>query len=152
MIRKMTPTGFSIKGISAIITAQDPNIDPSDAKSIAEEIRFNLLSSVFGDSKTTSIRSPVRKATSASSAVSKKEEAKQNKLVISELKEIKKSGGAQIRDLTVFDIYEGDKLAQGQKSVALRATFQGSTEALTEDNIQQLSQKTTPLQSWHLQP
>ncbi|MGZ3691653.1 MAG: phenylalanine--tRNA ligase subunit beta, partial [Pseudobdellovibrio sp.] len=57
------------------------------------------------------------------------------------LKEIKKSGGAQIRDLTVFDIYEGDKLAQGQKSVALRATFQGATEALTEENIQQLSQK-----------
>lgn len=57
------------------------------------------------------------------------------------LKEIKKSGGQSIRDLVVFDIYEGDKLALGQKSVALRATLQGVSESLTDDNIQQLSQK-----------
>jgi phenylalanyl-tRNA synthetase beta chain len=57
------------------------------------------------------------------------------------LKEAKKACGAQVRDLHVFDIYEGDKLPAGQKSVAVRAVFQGATEALTEENLQQLSQK-----------
>jgi phenylalanyl-tRNA synthetase beta subunit len=32
-------------------------------------------------------------------------------------------------------------LPAGQKSVAVRAVFQGATEALTEENLQQLSQK-----------
>jgi phenylalanyl-tRNA synthetase beta chain len=57
------------------------------------------------------------------------------------LKEAKKACGASVRDLHVFDIYEGDKLPAGQKSVAVRAVFQGSNEALTEENLQQLSQK-----------
>ena len=57
------------------------------------------------------------------------------------LKEAKKACGASVRDLHVFDIYEGDKLPAGQKSVAVRAVFQGANEALTEENLQQLSQK-----------
>jgi phenylalanyl-tRNA synthetase beta chain len=57
------------------------------------------------------------------------------------LKEAKKACGASVRDLHVFDIYEGDKLPAGQKSVAVRVVFQASNEALTEENLQQLSQK-----------
>lgn len=57
------------------------------------------------------------------------------------LKEAKKSCGALLKDLSVFDIYEGDKLPQGQKSVALRAQFQGQDVALTDADIQQVSQK-----------
>ncbi|MBY0451808.1 MAG: phenylalanine--tRNA ligase subunit beta, partial [Bdellovibrionaceae bacterium] len=57
------------------------------------------------------------------------------------LKEAKKAGGSAISSLNVFDIYEGDKLPQGQKSVALRVQFQGQNEALTEAELQQLSQK-----------
>ncbi|AGH95706.1 phenylalanine--tRNA ligase subunit beta [Pseudobdellovibrio exovorus] len=57
------------------------------------------------------------------------------------LKEAKKSCGALLKDLSVFDIYEGDKLPQGQKSVALRAQFQGADAALTDADIQQVSQK-----------
>jgi phenylalanyl-tRNA synthetase beta chain len=57
------------------------------------------------------------------------------------LKEAKKAGGAAISSLNVFDIYEGDKLPQGQKSVALRVLFQGQNEALSEAELQQLSQK-----------
>lgn len=57
------------------------------------------------------------------------------------LKEAKKSCGSALKDMLVFDIYEGDKLAAGQKSVALRVYFQGQDTALSEAEIQQLSQK-----------
>lgn len=57
------------------------------------------------------------------------------------LKEAKKSCGATLREMTVFDIYEGDKLPPGQKSVAVRAIFQNQEVALTEADLQTLSQK-----------
>lgn len=57
------------------------------------------------------------------------------------MKEAKKSCGAALKEMTVFDIYEGDKLPQGQKSVALRAIFQNQDAALTDADLQSLSQK-----------
>ncbi|MBC7741440.1 MAG: phenylalanine--tRNA ligase subunit beta [Bdellovibrionaceae bacterium] len=57
------------------------------------------------------------------------------------LKEIKKSCGSQLKDILVFDIYEGEKLAAGQKSVALRTFFQSHESALTDADLQSLSQK-----------
>lgn len=57
------------------------------------------------------------------------------------IKEAKKSCGAVLKEMTVFDIYEGDKLPQGQKSVAVRAIFQNQDAALTEADLQSLSQK-----------
>jgi phenylalanyl-tRNA synthetase beta chain len=56
------------------------------------------------------------------------------------LKEAKKACGSALKDLVVFDIYEGDNVAAGKKSVALRAHFQTDV-ALTDVDIQQLSQK-----------
>lgn len=49
--------------------------------------------------------------------------------------EIKKSGGALVSGITVFDIYEGDKLPQGQKSVALRVVFQPNDAGITDAQI-----------------
>jgi phenylalanyl-tRNA synthetase beta chain len=57
------------------------------------------------------------------------------------LKEAKKSCGAALKELSVFDIYEGEKLAAGQKSVALRAVFQVNEAALSEADLTSLSQK-----------
>lgn len=57
------------------------------------------------------------------------------------LRETKKVCGGAIKELGVFDVYEGDKLPKGQKSVALRVVFQGQNEALSEAEIQSLSQK-----------
>ncbi len=57
------------------------------------------------------------------------------------IKEAKKACGNALKELTVFDIYEGDKLPQGQKSVALRASFQNLESALTEVELTSLSQK-----------
>lgn len=57
------------------------------------------------------------------------------------LKEAKKACGSALKDCVVFDIYEGDKLSPGVKSVALRAYFQGHESALLEADLQNLSQK-----------
>jgi phenylalanyl-tRNA synthetase beta chain len=57
------------------------------------------------------------------------------------LKEAKKTCGTSLKEIKVFDIYEGEKLPAGQKSVALRAQFQAGEVALSESDIQQLSQK-----------
>ena len=57
------------------------------------------------------------------------------------IKEAKKACGAVAKDFIVFDIYEGDKLPVGQKSVALRVIFQGQEAALSEVELQTLSQK-----------
>ncbi len=56
-------------------------------------------------------------------------------------KELKKAAGANFKDATVFDIYEGDKLPAGQKSVAIRLTLQSGDQALAEIIINEISQK-----------
>jgi len=56
-------------------------------------------------------------------------------------KDIKKSVGGMLTDLTVFDIYEGDKLPYGQKSVALRVKLQPQEAALNEATINEIMQK-----------
>ena len=60
------------------------------------------------------------------------------------LKEAKKACGASLKELFVFDIYEGDKLPAGQKSVALRALFQSSDVALTDADLQRAIFGTRP--------
>ncbi|MFN3455528.1 MAG: phenylalanine--tRNA ligase subunit beta [Pseudobdellovibrio sp.] len=56
-------------------------------------------------------------------------------------KEIKKAVGAYMQELTVFDIYEGDKLPPGQKSVALRVRMQSKEQPLTDAIMSDVSQK-----------
>jgi phenylalanyl-tRNA synthetase beta chain len=56
-------------------------------------------------------------------------------------KEVKKSVGANLQSMTVFDVYEGDKIPAGQKSVALRVRLQSQDQALTEAAIAEITQK-----------
>lgn len=64
-----------------------------------------------------------------------------NKTIGDLLKEVKKACGSNLKELTVFDIYEGDKLPSGQKSVALRANFQALEHAFSEAELNEMSQK-----------
>ncbi|OFZ29767.1 MAG: phenylalanine--tRNA ligase subunit beta [Bdellovibrionales bacterium RIFCSPHIGHO2_01_FULL_40_29] len=57
------------------------------------------------------------------------------------IKEIKKAAGANLKQIHVFDIYEGDKLPHGKKSVALKVELHSFTTPLSESEIQNLSQK-----------
>lgn len=64
-----------------------------------------------------------------------------DKMVGDLTKEVKKSVGANIQSMTVFDVYEGDKLPAGQKSVALRVRLHSFDQALTEATINEITQK-----------
>jgi phenylalanyl-tRNA synthetase beta chain len=51
--------------------------------------------------------------------------------------EILKTGGANLQSVGVFDVYEGDKLPEGQKSVAYRLRYQNLESTLTDAQVQE---------------
>lgn len=59
------------------------------------------------------------------------------------LKEIKKLAGGLLKDLVVFDVYVGDKLEAGTKSVALRLKLQEDNGTLQDATLNELSLKIT---------
>ncbi len=57
------------------------------------------------------------------------------------MKAMKKIAGALLVKTEVFDLYEGEKLMLGQKSVAFRLTFQDQNATLQDKTISDLQQK-----------
>lgn len=57
------------------------------------------------------------------------------------VKEIRKSGAGLLTQVDIFDVYEGDKLERGQKSVAIRLTFQDKNATLQDQQIVDVSGK-----------
>lgn len=55
------------------------------------------------------------------------------------LKAARGADKALIRDVTVFDVFEGSHVGEGKKSVAIEVTIQPSDKTLTEDDIDKLS-------------
>jgi phenylalanyl-tRNA synthetase beta chain len=45
----------------------------------------------------------------------------------------------------LFDVYQGDKIGGGMKSVALSITFRSSTRTLTEKNVEKAHAKLVKL-------
>ena len=54
---------------------------------------------------------------------------------------IKKSGGRLLTDISVFDVYTGDKLNDNEKSIAYSLTFNDSTRTLTEEEVMSVFNK-----------
>jgi phenylalanyl-tRNA synthetase beta chain len=48
---------------------------------------------------------------------------------------ISKAGSRLIRNVEIFDVYEGEHVEAGKKSVALRITYQAADHTLKEDEI-----------------
>lgn len=48
---------------------------------------------------------------------------------------------ALVKDVRVFDVYTGDRVEAGRKSVAISVTIQPSDRTLTEDDIDSLGQR-----------
>ena len=46
-----------------------------------------------------------------------------------------------IRNIKVFDVYEGENIPENQKSIAINVTIQPSVKNLTEQDLEQISQK-----------
>lgn len=57
------------------------------------------------------------------------------------VKEVKKQASSNLKQIHIFDIYEGDKLPLGKKSVAIKVELQSFAAQLTEVEIQALTQK-----------
>ena len=55
--------------------------------------------------------------------------------------EIKKAGGDLLREIRVFDVFEGGTLATGQKSVAFRLLFQAKDATLQDQVVNELRDK-----------
>jgi len=56
-------------------------------------------------------------------------------------KEIRKEAGPYLQQVDVFDVYEGDKLEAGQKSVAFRLTYQDKKDTLRDQLVNESTQK-----------
>lgn len=54
---------------------------------------------------------------------------------------IRKAGGKMLRDVRLFDVYEGDKLPQGKKSYAVSMTIQDNDKTLTDKQIEAVMAK-----------
>jgi phenylalanyl-tRNA synthetase beta chain len=44
------------------------------------------------------------------------------------------AGGDELREARIFDVYRGDQVGEGRKSVAVHLVFQSSERTLTDDD------------------
>ena len=51
------------------------------------------------------------------------------------INQIKKSGGRLLSDVEVFDVYEGEKIKDDLKSIALSLTFSDNTKTLSDEEV-----------------
>ncbi len=56
---------------------------------------------------------------------------------------VRKAAGKMLRSLSLFDVYEGDKLPEGKKSYAITLTLQDDEKTLTDKQIDSVMHKVT---------
>ena len=56
-------------------------------------------------------------------------------------KEIKKAGGSLLRNIEVFDVYQGEQVGKDKKSIAYSLTFEAQDRTLTDEEINQTLEK-----------
>ena len=56
------------------------------------------------------------------------------------LDSIRKAGRKLVRSLDVFDVYEGENIGEGMKSVALRIVYQAGDHTLKEEEVSEAHQ------------
>ncbi|MBR2066891.1 MAG: phenylalanine--tRNA ligase subunit beta [Solobacterium sp.] len=54
---------------------------------------------------------------------------------------VKKSGGKLVKNAHIFDVYEGEHVEKGMKSVALRIVYEANDRTLKEEEISEVHQK-----------
>ena len=55
--------------------------------------------------------------------------------------EINKIGGALLKQVTLFDLYKGDRLPANQRSLAFSLLFQSAEKTLTDEEVEAVIQK-----------
>ncbi|MDE6803606.1 MAG: phenylalanine--tRNA ligase subunit beta, partial [Muribaculaceae bacterium] len=56
---------------------------------------------------------------------------------------VRKAAGKMLRSLTLFDVYEGERLPEGKKSYAIALTLQDDEKTLTDKQIDAVMHKVT---------
>lgn len=56
-------------------------------------------------------------------------------------KEVVRVGGNDLRQLEIFDVYQGEKIGENRKSIAIRLGFQNFSKTLLDQEIEDLVQK-----------
>ena len=54
------------------------------------------------------------------------------------IKEIKRAGGRLLTDISVFDLYVGENIGEGNKSIAYNLTFEDPTRTLTDEEVMEV--------------
>ncbi|MFQ5426331.1 MAG: hypothetical protein ACE5EV_04545, partial [Gaiellales bacterium] len=54
------------------------------------------------------------------------------------LDELRRAGGAELQRATVFDVYRGDQVPDGKKSIAVRVAFQSPERTLADEDAREL--------------
>lgn len=54
---------------------------------------------------------------------------------------IKRAGGGNVLDVALFDIYTGQQIGEGQKSMAFAVTFNSTEKLLTEEDVARVRQR-----------
>ena len=57
------------------------------------------------------------------------------------IKKVKKIDKGIIKKVTIFDVYEGDKLPNNKKSIAIRVLLQPTDKTFKDEDIENLSKK-----------
>jgi phenylalanyl-tRNA synthetase beta chain len=53
----------------------------------------------------------------------------------------REAGGAELREVRVFDVYRGEQIGEGRKSVALRLVFQSRERTLSDEDAAELRER-----------
>jgi phenylalanyl-tRNA synthetase beta chain len=51
---------------------------------------------------------------------------------------VRAGGGDLLREVSVFDLYHGDQVGEGRKSLALRLAFRAPDRTLTDEEVEPL--------------
>lgn len=54
---------------------------------------------------------------------------------------VKKLKLKELEDISIFDLYQGDRVPEGHKSIALRLRYRAADRTLTDDEVQSIHQK-----------
>ena len=63
---------------------------------------------------------------------------------------MKKAGGKQCEDVSLFDIYRGPQVGEGKKSVSIRMTLRADDHTMTVEDAEKVSKKVLVLLSREL--
>jgi phenylalanyl-tRNA synthetase beta chain len=54
---------------------------------------------------------------------------------------IQQGGGRIVTNITLFDVYRGEQIGKGKKSLAYSLTYQSADKTLTDNDVSQVRQR-----------